>query len=59
MEGVDWTPEGTRKRQFKFGANSLQPREDDVDQDDPSFSILFELGLFVSLLLYLIFQSFI
>ena len=35
-------------------------REVDVDQDNIlSFSILFELGLFVSLLLYLIFQSFI
>ena len=41
--------------------NEIRDRMDsDVDQDNIlSFSILFELGLFVSLLLYLIFQSFI
>ena len=37
MERVDWTPEGPWKRQFKFGANSLQPGEDDVDQDGLSY----------------------
>jgi hypothetical protein len=47
------------KDRGKNQLNSLQPGEDDVDQDNIlSFSILFELCLFVSLLFYLIFKVF-
>jgi hypothetical protein len=47
------------KNQPNLRTNSLEPGEDDVDQDNIlSFSILFELGLFVSLLFYLIFKVF-
>jgi hypothetical protein len=37
MKRVDWTPEGPWKRLFEFKANSLQLREDDVDQNDLSY----------------------
>jgi hypothetical protein len=50
---------GHPKDRGKNQLNSLQPGEDDVDQDNIlSFSILFELCLFVSLLFYLIFKVF-
>jgi hypothetical protein len=53
-------PKDRGKNQLNSRTNSLQPGEDDVDQDNIlSFSILFKLGLFVSLLFYLIFKSFI
>jgi hypothetical protein len=52
-------PKDRGKNQPNLRTNSLQPGEDDVDQDNIlSFSILFELGLFVSLLFYLIFKVF-
>jgi hypothetical protein len=60
----DWNelikhPKDYGKNQPNSRTNSLQPGEDDVDQDNIlSFSILFELGLFVSLLFYLIFKVF-
>jgi hypothetical protein len=37
LRNGEWTPEGPWKRLFKFGVNSLQPGEDDVDQDDLSY----------------------
>jgi hypothetical protein len=52
-------PKDHGKNQSNSRTNSLQPGKDDVDQDNIlSFSILFELGLFVSLLFYLIFIVF-
>jgi hypothetical protein len=52
-------PKDRAKNQPNSRTNSLQPGEDDVDQDNIlSFSILFELCLFVSLLFYLIFKVF-
>jgi hypothetical protein len=44
MERVYWTPEGPWKRQFEFGVNSLQPGEDDVDQDNLSYFSVFYLN---------------
>jgi hypothetical protein len=47
------------KNQPNSRMNSLQPGEDDVYQDNIlSFSILFELGLFIDILFYFIFKVF-
>jgi hypothetical protein len=52
-------PKDRGKKQLNSRTNSLQPGENDIDQDNIlSFSILFEFGLFVSLLFYLIFKVF-
>jgi hypothetical protein len=52
-------PKDRGKNELNSRTNSLKHGEDDVDQDNIlSFSILFELGLFVSLLFYLIFKVF-